>query len=254
MAVDEGLDDVRVPKMAELVAERIRGQIIRGTLQAGESLEPETALMKRFGVSRPTLREAFRVLEAERLISVRRGARGGARVQVPDGEVAARYAGLVLQYRDVALKDVYQARVYVEAPAAAIVAKRHTKHDLKRLRLEIDKEYQGLAGEQSAAAALQTEFHQLLIELTGNKTLTLISGMLHRIIAAANQNVVAREAGSEYQKTMTRTATCSHERLVELIEAKDVDGADRLWRKHLDESAKFVLAGLRDETILDVLS
>jgi DNA-binding FadR family transcriptional regulator len=51
--------------MAELVADRIRRQIIRGEVRAGDALPPETALMESFGVSRPTLREAFRVLEAE---------------------------------------------------------------------------------------------------------------------------------------------------------------------------------------------
>ena len=46
--------------------------------------------MERFGVSRPTLREAFRGLESESLISVRRGAHGGARVHLPNADVAGR--------------------------------------------------------------------------------------------------------------------------------------------------------------------
>ena len=68
---------VRVPKTAELVASHLRRQIVRGELKEGDALPPESALMEHFGVLRPTLREAFRVLESEALISVRRGARGG---------------------------------------------------------------------------------------------------------------------------------------------------------------------------------
>ena len=71
---------LRAPKTAELIASYIRGQIVRGDLKTGDSLPSETVLMEMFGVSPPTLREAFRILEAESLISVRRGARGGARV------------------------------------------------------------------------------------------------------------------------------------------------------------------------------
>src|SRR5690606_27941135 len=86
---------LRVPKAAELVAGRIRSQIVRGELREGDALPTEGELMKEFGVSRPTLREALRVLEAESLISVHRGSRGGARVRVPQSNVAADYAGLL---------------------------------------------------------------------------------------------------------------------------------------------------------------
>ena len=118
---------VRVPKTAELVAAHVRRRIVRGELKEGDALPPESALMDEFAISRPTLREAFRILESEGLITVRRGARGGARVQIPTSEVAARYAGLVLQHRGTTLADVLDARVIVEAPAAGIVAGRRDR-------------------------------------------------------------------------------------------------------------------------------
>ena len=75
---------VHVPKMAEVIVERLRRQIVRGELTEGEALPSEHELQARFGVSRPTLREAFRILESESLITVRRGAHGGALVRVRD--------------------------------------------------------------------------------------------------------------------------------------------------------------------------
>ena len=91
-------------------------------------------LLEQFGVSRPTLREAFRVLEAEGLISVRRGAHGGARVHPPNDDVAARYAGLILEHRGTTVADVYQASAILEPPCAALVARKRTPGDLKELR------------------------------------------------------------------------------------------------------------------------
>ena len=76
---------VRVPKAAALVAAQLRGQLVRGELAEGDALPPEHELMQRFGVSRPTLREAFRVLEGEALLSIQRGARGGARIHSSSG-------------------------------------------------------------------------------------------------------------------------------------------------------------------------
>ena len=74
---------VRAPKIAELIADQIRGNIVRGVLKAGDTLPPEVVLGKQFGVSRPTLREAFRILENESLIVVRQGSRGGVVVVHP---------------------------------------------------------------------------------------------------------------------------------------------------------------------------
>ena len=82
---------VRVPKAGEMVASQLRRQIVLGELKEDDQLPSESVLMEQFGVSRPTLREAFRILEAEGAITVRRGVRGGARVQVPDINVAARH-------------------------------------------------------------------------------------------------------------------------------------------------------------------
>ncbi len=86
----KGITAVRVPKAGELVASHLRRQMVLGELKEGAQLAPESVLMEQFGVSRPTLREAFRILEAEGAITVRRGVRGGARVQVPDTDVAAK--------------------------------------------------------------------------------------------------------------------------------------------------------------------
>ena len=91
------LPAVRAPKTAELIAARLRGQIVRGELRPGSRLPPEAELQEQFGVSRPTLREAFRILEAESLLTVRGGARGGAQVVTPDLSVAARHVGSLPQ-------------------------------------------------------------------------------------------------------------------------------------------------------------
>src|SRR6202012_6259409 len=87
---------MRAPKPGELVATHLRRQIVRGELRPGETLPLESQLMEQYGVSRPTLREAFRILESETLISVRSGGHGGARVVAPEVSVAAGRVGPLL--------------------------------------------------------------------------------------------------------------------------------------------------------------
>ena len=108
--------------MADLLATHLRARILRGEFKPGDTLPPETDLMADLQVSRPTLREALRILETESLISVHRGARGGARVLKPDLSVAARYVGLVLQVENTTIVDVYQTRLVLEPACARLLA------------------------------------------------------------------------------------------------------------------------------------
>src|SRR3712207_5521225 len=130
---------VRAPKTAELIATHIRRQIVRGELSQGDTLPPEVELMQQFGVSRPTLREAFRILETESLISVRRGSRGGAQIMAPSLNVASRYAGLLLQMGKATIGEVIEARALVEPIAAGLLAQRRTVADVGALTDIVDE-------------------------------------------------------------------------------------------------------------------
>lgn len=245
---------VRLPKMAELVAVDLRRRIIRGELAEGEALPPESVLMAQFGVSRPTLREAFRVLEAESLIVIRRGARGGARVQPPRREVAARYAGLMLQYQGTTMGDVYETRVLLEAPCAATLARRRRPEDVARLREVLDRWGQADDADAVEQVTVHNDFHALLVELTGNQTLILLSELVQEIINQANVSRARDDSGTARFEQANRTTAKAHQRLVELIEAGDAEGAEALWRRHLTEGAAFVLGKGGAKTPLDVLS
>lgn len=236
--------NMRVPKTAELVASNIRRRIVLGELQEDDALPSESSLMDEFAISRPTLREAFRILESEGLITVRRGARGGARVQVPSAEVVARYAGLVLQHRGTTVADVLDARVIVEAPAARMLAER-------RNRVTIANRLQEMLDTQAAEGP--TTFHQfnaLVVELTENQTLMLLTAMLEDISRAAALAYTSRPHEIEDER-LARRAHRTRQQLVDLIRAGDADGAEALWRQHLT-AAGTVLAEGSGERVVDL--
>ena len=243
---------IRLPKMAELVALELRRRIVRGELAEGDALPAEPELMAEFEVSRPTLREAFRVLESEQLISIRRGARGGARVHVPDGSVVARYAGLILEHRSATLQDVYAARTVIEAPCAGLLAGRRTAGDLDRLRAEL-AEAEALIGDPSAFIRAHLRFHALVVELSGNQTLIVLNGMVRDIIDRANWSHVDLDAGTEENVRANLSGLRAHVRLVELVAAGDRDGAVRVWRTHLEKAHEYLLGSKPMATVLDLL-
>lgn len=232
---------LRVPKAAELVAAQIRRRIIRGELREGDTLSGESALMAHFGISRPTLREAFRILESEALISVRRGVHGGARVNAPDSAVAARYVSLILQYEAVSLADVYDARTVIEAPAAARLAARPDHVTMAR-RLLAHLDEAGEPDDLATAVGVHAGFQRLVVELAGNRTIALLSGMLESLFAeAAGRYVLEHETALTEQKR--RRADRAHRRLVELVRAGDAAGAEELWRRHLSEIGRVLSRG-----------
>ncbi len=236
--------NVRVPKTAELVASHIRRRIVLGHLHQGDALPPETSLMQEFNISRPTLREAFRILESEGLITVRRGARGGARVQEPSSQVAARYAGLVLQHRGATLEDVLTARVVVEAPAARSLASRRDRVSVAN---KLQERLDSLEDEE---ASRFHEFNALVVELAGNETLVLLTSMLEHISHLAALSYVREQRPDDLR--LRRKAHRTRQKLIDLIRVGDANGAEELWRDHLAEAGRILVAGVGPARVVDL--
>ncbi|MFE5027460.1 FadR/GntR family transcriptional regulator [Streptomyces sp. NPDC056656] len=250
---------VRAPKTGELIADELRRQMVRGVLKPGDSLPTETQLMEQFGVSRPTLREAFRILEAETLISVRRGARGGAQVTAPDPAVAARYVGLLLQIQGTTLDDVYEARMIAEPACARLLAKRRTKRDLADLTEVIESLEASLAScdpaqpDPAAWSALIYRFHELVMQRSGNRTLAVQGAVLQDIVGAHLMMRVSRRDDAAASPAYFKRAARAYRKLVALIEARDADGAERHWRGHMEAAAKYLLRGeLHGKPVVDI--
>jgi DNA-binding FadR family transcriptional regulator len=243
---------VRVPKTAELIAQSLRAQIIQGHLRSGDMLPPEAILIEQFGVSRPTLREAFRVLEAESLIHVERGVRGGARVDVPSEETAARYMGAYLQHIGTAMMDVQGALIAIEPPAAAMLAHERTAPDLRALEAMLVEGEQAI-NDPEAFLDLDARFHRELVRLSGNATLYLIRNLIEHIAVAAGHAIVAvygHEALAE--QGSIRRAQRAHQQVVELIRNREEESAEALWTKHLEAGASYLDGLDAEEYLLDL--
>ena len=250
---------VRAPKTAELIASQLRGQIVRGELKAGDTLPPEITLMEQFGVSRPTLREAFRILETESLIDVRRGPRGGAQVLSPDIAVAARYVGLLLQVSGTTIADVYEARMVLEPAAAGMLAARRPRQDIIDLNQCIDDlsalvESNGQAGNPAAWAAAAYRFHRLMLERAGNQTLALQAGVLREVVATHMSTAVSRTSDRLQTAADFRKAIRAYRKLVSLVEAKDVAGAEQYWRTRMEIVGRRLLRDSGSTAVVDLFS
>lgn len=180
-------------KVSQIVAETLRKRIALGIILDGDLLPPEPDLIEEFAVSRPTLREAIRILETEGLVSTTRGGRKGARVHYPTPAEAARHAGLVLQLRGATISDIFELSSILVPPAARIVAELLPPVDLGELERLYD-EMQAFLEEPREMARLLRRFDMTLCALSGNEAINFVSQMMAELIEFQIETIPARAA------------------------------------------------------------
>lgn len=239
----------RTAKRSDLIARRIRQMIVAGELAVGDWLPTEAELMIRFGVSRPTLREAFRLLEADSLIRIRQGPPGGAQVQVPGAAAAAPLVGLLLTLAGTTVRDVYEARLLVEPIAARRLAERGSPAQHARLREEA-RRVLALTADQRQFVAAGACFARCLVELAGNQSIALISAVLEEVLARHLGTSPAVDAPERLERRL-RLAEESYRRLPEFVDARNGAGAERCWRAHLEAAGPEI--ALVDDQVINLI-
>lgn len=226
---------LRQPRLAELIAGVLRERIMRGEYRDGTYLPKQEELLEEFSVSKPSVREALRVLETEGLIRVRRGNQGGAVVHQPQSHDAAYMMGLVLQSRRVGLADVGTALLCLEPACAALCAER-TDRD------QVAEQLQGLQDRSVAAIDDDIEFvenmrrfHEVLVEACGNETMKVVVGALEALWSVREQAWArsASASGDYPGREMRERGLRAHERIIALIAGGDSDAVFRACDGHL---------------------
>lgn len=247
---------LHVPKAPEIVAERIRKQIVAGSLKVGELLPAESRLMEEYGVSRPTIREAFRILEAQRLISVSRGARGGAVIHAPDPQLISAYTLLVLQAERTTVVEIFDTRRLLEPPLVREIARSGVADAPARLQEKLDRE-RATFDDVSAFTSAIADFHRTIIELSGNRPLIhlmeAITSVIEKHQALVMQNN-RRNTPIEAVRTSVEVAFKSQKKLIDLIAKRDGAGAEAHWFKHMDITHKLFITGYEQTTIHELLT
>jgi DNA-binding FadR family transcriptional regulator len=239
----------RIPKMAQVIAAELRAKILSGQFKPGDSLLSEATLMEEYDVSRPTLREALRLLEAQNLVTVRRGSHRGPVVSLPDASVTARAVAIQLQLRQATLADVYQFRMIYEPTAARMAAENATPEGIKALRAIAEEEAK-CQGDFKAFAEVSWRFHSVLIGLSKNATMGVVTESLQHI--SEQQAAKGMSVAPDRDEQQARSVK-AHRRLVDLIEKGAGTEAEQFWAKHMAAVAKIQRSWLEDQSVSELL-
>jgi len=240
----------RVPKTSEVIARWMRRDMHDQRLSPGDALPSEVELRHQFEVSRPTLREALRILESQQLVRIARGATGGARYNLPGIGMVAEHTGIYLEAHRTTHGDFTQARLNIEPCVVGFIAEHASLEDLGPLRASVAAHREAM-GDIVRFSREHEHFYELLAGLCTNQTLSLFL-MILRGIMAAQTDLMSDELlvrGERSEETLAAHVRAK-ETLLTLIEARDRAGAEDLWRRHLAAQLKQLTEGGRGELLV----
>lgn len=215
------------PKSAEVAAERIGELILSENLAAGDMLPNEAELTRLLGVSRPTLREALRLLEAHGVVSIRTGRGGGPVVQRPGPADFARSIRMMLQFLDVPFREVVVARELLEPIVVAEAAARVTPRDLRWFADNLEDQ-KAVIGDDERFHEANDRFHERIVHLSSNSVLGVIAVGLESVTASLDLTI-------RYPPRTQQRIVRAHQRIVEALSSGDVEAAAAEGRQHVLE-------------------
>lgn len=241
-------------KAAERIAAELRHQIVSGRLKPGDKLHPESVLQTEFAISRPTMREALRLLESESLIRISRGKHGGARVSEVDVGALSRQVGVFLQIGGATLQDVWFARTVIEPPAAALLASHASPAVFEELEDNIAQAEEAARTDLFLYADLSAEFSLLITRHCGNRTLHLLASLIYDIIRRQHEHVTERTSTRSSVDKLRQQSIASRREAVAMMRRGQADKVERFWREHVERMRDLVLAAYKGPVTLDVLN
>jgi GntR family transcriptional repressor for pyruvate dehydrogenase complex len=209
--------------------------ISHGEFGPGSKLPSEAELAERFGVSRPTMREALFRLRSDGIVTSRRGSRSYV-VRAPD--MTVRRLALVESIDDI--QRYYAFRMCVESGAAGLAAEMHTAQDLAAIRAA----YRNLAEAQQAEAPCVEEdirFHLAIAAASHNQffvsTIEFIVGPIRQCMELAHNLFPTKRRGR------TSQVQTEHQAIIEGIAKRSPEEASEAMRQHISNARRRIFEG-----------
>lgn len=211
------------------IVTQIRDALFNGGLAPGDLLGSEKDLAAKFGVSRITIRDALRTLEATGIVEIKVGAGGGARIAGGNPDQFADALAIQLKLIGVSEREMIDAQLGVEVMAAKIAAEEATEDDVARLRALL-RNAESLADDPLAFTRASLDYHMGVVETSRNRALIAqFKALQHLIWGAYLPNTT---------QTVAKRVLKSHRKLLAAIETRDATAARDIMTSYLE--------GLRD--------
>ncbi|MDR1777339.1 MAG: FadR family transcriptional regulator [Desulfovibrio sp.] len=208
---------------------QIKNAIMQGKLKPGQALPQEKELVTEFGVSKHTLREALRSLEALGLIEIKRGAGGGPVVSEIDWATARDYFSSFLYFQKFTLADISEIRKLVEPYIARKAAEHLTPENFAELHTVHEDCVNAFHSNKDVIRnETEVKFHVLLGKYAANPLLWVVLDFVNNMLADVKHKL---KPGKDFSAKVIE----GHQRILDAIERRDPEAAAQTMYAHICE-------------------
>ncbi|HJQ48682.1 MAG TPA: FCD domain-containing protein [Amycolatopsis sp.] len=220
---------IRAERIVYALARDIVSDVVDAKVRPGEVLEAEADMMRRYDVSRGSLRESLRILEALGFIHLKPGPRGGPVVLKPDVSQFSAIATLYYQRISATYFELLEARRVIESATATLAAARCTPEDAERMREHLAAASVADPSDDGAFKAVGHGFHILVSDIAQNRVL----GLMTRSCTDVVETQTSRHL---YPAERRRASVLEvHERVGRAIIEGDVRTAESAMAEHMQD-------------------
>ncbi len=222
------------------VAEAIKSWVVAANLAPGDRLPGEADLIARFGMSKGTIREAMRILEAQGLVKTRTGPGGGPFVHEVSAARARALLGNYFYFKDMTVADIYQLRILLEPEMAAGLAGNLSEADLAALEANLSR-YEAPpanAEEERAQHVASLDFHAMLAGHADNPLLGFLIGFMAQMLSDLT---VYRRLYEPRNYALWRTGREHQAALIDALRRGDAGAARSVMTAHMEGARDFMV-------------
>jgi len=239
--IDSGPID-RIPRvpLAETIYSRLIEEIVSDRFAIGDRLPTEFELAQTFAVSRPVVRQALGQLQADGIVSSRRGS--GTYIQ---RKPSKSVVGLTATTNFAEVLQGFDLRITLEGLSARLAAMHRSDAQMQRIRDAAQAVADAFASGHARDASADYTFHREIAIAGGNALLVeVLDGIAERLKSGMRVTwSLTREASEERR----RRVLDEHQRIVHALMAGDADAADIAMRYHVHQARSRLLDGQLDK-------
>ncbi len=219
-----GWMQVRPSKASSEIVAQIRERFFNGAYRPGSRIGTERGLAEQFGVSRLTMRDALRILEASGIVEVKVGKSGGVRIAAPGADRYADALAIQLVLKGVSRAELLEAQIAIEAQAVQLAAARASADDIASMETQL-KRVRNTRDDHNGFVTESQQFHLCVVAASQNRALIAQFQAL--------QHLSRRIIGQTHTASRAAAVVARHEILFQAIAAGNAELAADTVKTHL---------------------